>query len=434
MSSRFRKSFALALLTATTFTGLTGYPVAVANPLQEPVSELSSKEQEDSAFGVPQVHSSLMGLHSGPAIVEHDGAPVPQPFDETYLGGYISDLSAYSYGVYFDVIDGFEDLRANHPEVLKRNMDIVVDYNNNSSAERIAIAQNDALADRRGVVNATADALGPSAAEALRTSIAEGRLPKTMFLLGNGYASRAGGLASSTFVEKFVYGYDRPFVQEPDRIIRHQIGDRDLYGTTPSFPSGHTNQATWITTLMAMMLPEMGPQLLERGSMSGESRLVMGVHFPLDVTAGRMAGTAAAADRLNDPKMNDAIRQAAQELRAELEWRTGKSIEELAAEARAITSDDAAVAAYTERMDYGFEPLYDQNAPMIVPQAAPVLLETAHPELDWFQRAEVLRQTAYRAGQPLDNQTEEGSWHRLNLAAAWAADVTVNPDGSVTVR
>ena len=77
--------------------------------------------------------------------------------------------------------------------------------------------------------------------------------------------------------------------------------------------------------------------------------------------------------------------------------------------------------------------VYHPDAPMIVPQAAPVLLASAHPELSYEQRAEVLRQTATKAGTPLDWQGNSGSWQRINLVRALGAQVSVQDDGSVSV-
>ena len=71
---------------------------------------------------------------------------------------------------------------------------------------------------------------------------------------------------------------------------------------------------------------------------------------------------------------------------------------------------------------------------MIGPRAAPDLLLAHHPELSYGQRAEVLRQTALPSGGPLDDPGPAGSWQRLNLAAAWAAEVSVEPDVSVSAE
>lgn len=387
-----------------------------------------------TALSMPAIAGS-QGLPNYPHPVPHKGAPNPQPFGPEYLGGYISDISSHGWGVYLDVVDGFNDVRANHPGVIKQNLDKVVDINNAAQKNPAAIkhAQSDARADKDGVLMAFSDALGGELGRHFRDALRENRLPKTQFLLGNGYLARAGGVASSTFVEKMVFNNDRPFVVAPDRIKKYQDGKRDYYGTSKSYPSGHTNQAVWSTTLLALTLPELAPQILARGSEAGHNRIVMGVHYPLDVMGGRMSGTAAAADRWNDPKMRDAIRQAGKELRAELEWRAGRPISQVVKGDKAYRSTDQAVREYTERMSYGFPKIYRKDAPMVVPQAAPDLLLAKFPKLNYKQRASILRQTAIPSGSPLDDQGPRGSWQRLNMAAAFAAKVKVNGDGSVTV-
>lgn len=265
--------------------------------------------------------------------------------------------------------------------------------------------------------------------------------------MDSGYLSRAGGLASSTLVEKEIFRYERPFVVAPERIIRHTDGgNEDLYdlGGSTSFPSGHTNQASWTTTLLAVLLPELAPQLLARGAEAGYNRMVMGVHYPLDIIGGRMTGQAAAADRWNDPRMRDVLTQAGQELRDELEWRTGMPLAETVARDTPYRTTESAVDEFTEAMTYGFDPVGAQEAhltdltELTVPQGAPELLANAFPDLSWGQRASVLAATALPAGYPLDDQTEQGrdagSWQRINLAAAFAADVVVEQDGTVTVN
>ena len=379
-------------------------------------------------FEVPHLRGQVTGSSVGAPPQLHDGAPVPEPFGPEYLVGYISDRSSHGLGLYYQVARQSDRLRAEYPEVMEQNLATTIAVNNAAAEdpELVARAQFDAAADSAGVMYAVSDALGPEFGAAFRAALEEKRLPKTEFLLGNGYAARAGGLASSTWIEKEIFGYDRPFVVAPDSIIRFELPGHDFYGTTKSFPSGHTNQATWVTTLLGLMLPEVGPELLARGAESGYHRMVMGVHYPLDVIGGRMSGTAAAADRSNDPRMREALQLAGEELRTELEWRTGRSLsEQNTGHVRA-----AAVERYTRSLTYGLPRLGD-DAPVHVPVAAPDLLLAHHPYLTWEQRAEVLRQTALPAGYPLDDPEE--SWQRLNLAAAWAAEVTVGHGGGVTV-
>ncbi|WP_225723479.1 MULTISPECIES: phosphatase PAP2 family protein [Corynebacterium] len=379
--------------------------------------------------------AGLETLPGYPAPVYYDDAPTPRPFPPEYLGGYISDVSSYCGGIYADVVKSFQDLRGNK-ELMQKNLDLTVQANNAAANDPAAIerAQRDAAVDQGGLLMAFSDALGDELGQAFRDALKDNRLPKTQYLLGNGYLARAGGVASSTLIEKELFGFDRPFVVAPDRIHRYESPERDFYKTSKSFPSGHTNQATWVTTLLAMALPEVGPQLLLRGAEAGYHRLVMGVHYPLDVIGGRMTGTAAAADRWNDPRMREALGQVRDEIRAELAWRTGKDVADVAAQQRPYRPTDAAVDTYTTYMTHGFAPVGATDAPMIVPQAAPDLLLPTYPDLSYEQRAEILRRTALPAGYPLGDQGPAGSWQRINLAAAMAADATVNEDGSLTIN
>ncbi|ERS39800.1 MULTISPECIES: acid phosphatase [Corynebacterium] len=396
--------------------------------LQLPAPKLSSEH------GAGPEYSPLSSIGANPQ--HHAGAPVPRPFDVSYLTGYVSDVSSYQYGIYYEVVREFKNLRSNHPEVMQKNLDIVAEYNNNAHQQRVDKAIRDALADKDGVLFTAAEALGDEFGQHFLAALHEKRLPKTEFLLGNGYAARAGGIASWGRAEKLLFNNDRPFVQAPERIQRHESPERELYdGSSKSFPSGHTNQATWITTLLAMMLPEVGTQLLARGSEAGESRLVMGVHFPLDVIGGRMTGQAAAADRWNDPKMRDALLQAREEIVAEMEWRAAKPFAEMIAEDSHALSDQQAEADYTRRMTYGFTPIFATDEPVNVPTAAPALLETRFPELSYEQRAEVLRHTALPSGYPLDDRDpDKGDWQRINLARAWNAQVSIGAGGEVVVK
>lgn len=361
--------------------------------------------------------------------VFHAGAPVPTPFGAGDYVGYVSDISSYPGGAYLEVVKGFPALKAN-AEVMAANNAQAIAINNSATPEQIAQAQRDALADQDGVVGALSTAFGSTVGEQLRTALAEHRLPKTQMLLNAGWFARAGGIASSMFVEKAIYANPRPFVALPDQVRRYPIAEREIYLSSKSFPSGHTNQATWVATLLAAMFPEAAPQLLARASDYSHNRIVLGVHYPLDVIAGRMTGTAAAADRWNDPKMRANLLAAAEEIRQEIAWRCGMSLKDCMAKDAPYSADPVAVV--TQRQAYGFSPLGAVDAPMLVPQAAPDLLITAFPQLNWEQRRQVLAATASPAGYPLDDP--QLPWARINLARAFAAQVTVNPDGSVMVR
>ena len=68
-----------------------------------------------------------------------------------------------------------------------------------------------------------------------------------------------------------------------------------------SYPSGHAAFGQACAILLARMLPERRRELFERGRGFGDSRLVVGAHYPSDVTAGRALATAGAALMFSNP-------------------------------------------------------------------------------------------------------------------------------------
>ncbi|MCE2576132.1 phosphatase PAP2 family protein [Komagataeibacter sp. FNDCR2] len=82
----------------------------------------------------------------------------------------------------------------------------------------------------------------------------------------------------------------RPFVGNSQPICTE--ADRAHLATSGSYPSGHT-MLGWSTALvLAELLPERATEILQRGRVFGESRIVCGVHWESDVQAGYMLGTA----------------------------------------------------------------------------------------------------------------------------------------------
>lgn len=371
-------------------------------------------------FRMGAAATALTLLTATPAVAE--------PFSqEQILRPYESDMS--SDGVfYFSVIAPFEDLQANHPEVLSENLEKVIEVNNSVADDREAQlrALDDAHDDPPYLMS---DALGVTVGQYFRDAWDEGKLPKTQQLL-SGNLARAGGAASSTFAEKYYYDYERPFNAAPDRINHYERGEEDTRPSSPSFPSGHTNKAAWTASLMALMVPEAGPQIHARAAEAGHNRMVLGVHYPLDVIGGRMTGNAAAADRWADGEFRALVEAAAEEVRGELESRCGATVEECVASDTPYLSTSDAVAVYTERMTYGFDPISSSGEPVTVPERYAGLLATAHPELTDEQRAQVLAHTAIDSGYPMDGP---GGHHRMNLARAMAAQVEVNADGSLAI-
>ncbi|MEE2030916.1 acid phosphatase [Rhodococcus chondri] len=345
----------------------------------------------------------------------------PAPFAlPDLIGPYLSDIPAR--GNYIGVLDAFTEIRGARPDLVQRNLDLAVEINNAASAVEQQRALFDSDHDR---LVSLSDGLGRGLGDVFRVALDEGRLPKVEVLLGSDLA-RAGGIVNSTLVEKQHWSNPRPFEVAPERI-HYSFGDgisgaadpyAEVFGTS-SYPSGHTAQAYWKGILLADMLPELAPQILTRASEVGHSRIVLGLHYPLDVMGARIMGQAAAADRLNDPAFAGLIDEAEVELRSELERAVGAPIDEYVASDVPYRRLDVARAEYRERMTYGFDPI----APTIVndiPADATVLLRSVAPHLTDDERLNILRRTAIPAGYPLERTGGDGGWLRIDLAAAYA--------------
>jgi acid phosphatase (class A) len=85
-----------------------------------------------------------------------------------------------------------------------------------------------------------------------------------------------------------------------------------------AYPSGHTAFGTACAIVLSQMVPEQRAALFARARLYGDARLVVGAHYPTDVEAGRIIGTAAAAVMLQNHQYQQDLRQSAASLRAAL--------------------------------------------------------------------------------------------------------------------
>nr|WP_244941193.1 phosphatase PAP2 family protein [Gordonia paraffinivorans] len=365
------------------------------------------------------------------------GKPTPEPFPVTDLARlYASDISSYPGGTYLQIVDPFAEVRRDHPAIMRSNLAKVIEINNGAADD--PARQRRALADAHDDPLWTmSDAFGAKLGRDFRAALAAGRLPKTKALFSD-YLARAGGPASATLVEKYVFDNPRPFVVAPTKIRRYMRGGVDEYAslrTNPSYPSGHSALFFWRGTLFATMFPELGPQFLARAAEGGYHRIVLGVHYPLDVIGGAMVGQAAAADRRHDPEFRRLLDQSATEIRRELEWRCGAALSVCISADTPYLDDADAERIYTDHLTYGFPQIGAKNHRMIVPHRAVDLIRPAFPSLTDAQLRRILVATALPAGHPLDDQRPgHSSWQRIDLVRAYNATVSVDEQGRVTVR
>ncbi len=278
-----------------------------------------------------------------------------------------------------------------------------------------------ALADAEGINHLyfLADALGPKLGKAFLTAYDKGELGKAAALIK--------ATEISTGAAKKHFDYKRPFLipgntihQVPDDVV---VKDNQPYSADGgAFPSGHTNTGYTDSLLMAQMLPERFEALVTRGARYGYSRVVLGVHYPLDVMGSRMVAQRNVAHYLNDPAYRTMFNEAREQLRAALEKECGMTLAQCAQSAGKDDPyrDPSMRDFYRFTMSYDLPQQKGAAQALNVPQGAEVLLETALPNLSASQRRALMIKTALPAGYPLSGTTaEQNFWQRLNLSAAF---------------
>jgi autotransporter-associated beta strand protein len=259
---------------------------------------------------------------------------------------------------------------------------------------------------------------------------------------------------------KYAYQYPRPWRMTEDSEVV-DTGRTDALGypvyesevavapqllrqrsTSPTddggFPSGHTNAFHLAGLAYAYAVPERFQELVTRAFELSHTRIMAGMHSPVDVIGGRIMATALAAATLADPA-NAGLKAAARaQALAYFQEKTGTTADTLYAYAHSAGTgtdpyaDRAANArAVGPRLTYVLT-RHGRDADLTVPKGAEVLLETRLPYLDAAQRREVLRTTALPSGYVLLDGFEQ--WGRLNLFAAADGYGSFDTDVRVTMN
>lgn len=135
------------------------------------------------------------------------------------------------------------------------------------------------------------------------------RMPATKELLGivQNDAEIVAGAAKVHFVRQ------RPWVFD-QRIESCEVGGRSR---TPvrSYPSGHSTIGYAMAVALAHLRPDLAPKLLSRAQDFAYSRIVCGVHYRSDTTAGQVVGTMVANEVLADPRLASIKARAVTEMK-----------------------------------------------------------------------------------------------------------------------
>ena len=198
------------------------------------------------------------------------------------------------------------------PDLLATNLQQAASINNGSTtAQRDQAVIDNTLALANG--SAVADGLGTRMDQIYQNAIASS--PEVLASSGNivQVFSQANGLATAdaAFNKLFFLGGTvaatgnstvdlRPFQVAPDQIQNFAPSILSPLTDNPAFPSGHSTFAYTQNLLFAIMVPERYQPLLTRASEYGDSRIVLGAHYPLDIIGGRIIATYDVVQLLND--------------------------------------------------------------------------------------------------------------------------------------
>jgi hypothetical protein len=211
--------------------------------------------------------------------------------------------------------------------------------------------------------------------------------------------------------------------------------------TSPAFPSGHTTYGYTESVLLGILHPQRYPQMIARGAEYGNSRIILGAHYAMDVIGGRtialhdLAHLLADDDAYRNQAINGvtpvadfphAVSVARTELQSALDDACRRSGATCNEDTGRFRDPNANAAFYESTQTYGLPVVHEKTAraaedvSVIAPDAG-YLLTAAFPKLSLRQADDLLTATEGPGGGFLDNGSEFGVYSRLNLYRAVVA-------------
>lgn len=405
-------------------------------------------------------------LAATPAIAQADQLPNPD---------WVALLSDYEKNYWQAPTDAEHGGKVLDADTMKLDEDLAVAINHkaaeNLDKDGLNAQRKRALVDSDlQAEEAMPDALGPVLGKYMSEGLKSGKLNAVAdifsFNVASTYASKRAAMHPRPYLNRAEssYGGTNDLAGLPATLdikqspswLEHVPGYSNLQKNS-SYPSGHTTGAYSWGIALAGMIPELAPQIMARTSEAGNNRIVLGVHYPLDIMGGHIAGQYGVATAVSGEK----TAQEGAAARAELvDYLTAQCkadnhgdtldacITNTGANAangyrndftdevstKPVTDRASALAAYKARMTYGFQATGTTGQAPVVPDSAVRMLDNvaAFKSLDSAQKKAVLAATEGDSGYPLDASSQ--GWARVNLAAAYSAKVTLSADGKNVVK
>lgn len=145
------------------------------------------------------------------------------------------------------------------------------------------------LAKAKKQANATVENFCDEFSEPFGMTISKQTTPEIYTLILDAVST----CAQITVPSKEQYMRRRPYVYYGEGTPLPQFEEK--MGKNGSFPSGHTARGWAAALILSKVNPAAADALLEMGYMQGDSRIILGYHWQSDVTASRIAASAAVA-------------------------------------------------------------------------------------------------------------------------------------------
>ncbi|MBF0784877.1 autotransporter outer membrane beta-barrel domain-containing protein [Muribacter muris] len=233
-----------------------------------------------------------------------------------------------------------------------------------------------------------------------------------------------GRSRSYDFILKDKYRRGRPY-QVLDKKGEYKPNYVNVKGS--SYPSGHTANGFGEAVLASMIFPERGKEIFSRALQYGESRTVLGAHFPTDTIASRFSQYFYKAQLLNNDEIVSHLVQFAKSVREPFDTVCRETEDALRT---CLDMLDAPLSTQYEAEDHNigyYGQIFPERTAQVVlpdnlPDTAGALLRLRFPYLNDNARRQILAADAYPSHSLAnlgDFSNAENNWGLINLPASY---------------